>query len=123
MGHKSVLVVDDSAVSRMVLSRALTEQGYSVCAVNSGQEAMDWVDRHPPADLVITDLHMPEIGGLHLIRYLRGRRGYTTLPIFVLTAGAEEEEKQQVRQAGATGWILKPFDTTKLVDAIERVVH
>jgi two-component system, chemotaxis family, chemotaxis protein CheY len=123
MGQKSVLVVDDSAVSRMVLSRALTEQGYSVCAVNDGSEAMAWIERHPPADLVITDLHMPQIGGLHLIRYLRARRGYTTLPIFVLTTGAEDEEKLQVRQAGATGWIVKPFDTAKLVSAIESVVH
>ena len=87
------------------------------------EQALDWIAHHSPADLVITDLHMPEVGGLHLIRHLRARRGYTTLPIFVLTAGAEEEEKQQVRQAGATGWILKPFDTTKLVNAIERVVH
>jgi two-component system, chemotaxis family, chemotaxis protein CheY len=123
MGQKSVLVVDDSAVSRMVLSRALTEQGYTVCAVNGAQEAIAWIDQHPPADLVITDLHMPEIGGLHLIRYLRARRGYATLPIFVLTAGAEEDEKLQVRQAGATGWIVKPFDTAKLISAIERVVH
>ncbi|MBO9576104.1 MAG: response regulator [Sphingobium sp.] len=123
MGQKSVLIVDDSAVSRMVLGRALTEQGYHVCAVNGGNEALDWIDRHPPADLVITDLHMPDVDGLHLIRYLRARRGYTTLPIFVLTAGAEDQEKQQVREAGATGWIVKPFDTAKLVNAIERVAQ
>lgn len=123
MGRKSVLVVDDSAVSRMVLSRALTEQGYEVSAVNGGSEAIAWIDHHPHADLVITDLHMPDVDGLHLIRHLRTRNGYTTLPIFVLTAGAEDEEKQQVRQAGATGWIVKPFDTAKLIDAIERVVH
>lgn len=122
MGRKSVLIVDDSAVSRMVLGRALTEEGYSICIARDGHEAMAWVEDNPPADLVITDLHMPHVDGVGLIRHLRNRQDYQCRPIFVLTTGADDADKARVRQAGATGWIVKPFDRTKLVSAIRQVV-
>lgn len=124
MHQKSILVVDDSAVSRMSLSHVLTECGYRVSAVAHGQEALTWIISNPPADVIITDLHMPQMDGISLIRRLRSSStSYHDCPIFVLTAGADESEKTQVRQAGATGWIIKPFDTRKLLAAIERVVH
>ena len=123
MGRTSILVVDDSVVIRQVLAQALSGRGYTVCSVRDGQEAMDWIARNPPADVIITDLHMPHIDGVGLIRRIRALRDYRQKPIFVLTAAEHFDEKDDARQAGATAWIIKPFVTDKLVDAIERVVH
>jgi two-component system chemotaxis response regulator CheY len=123
MGRRAILFVDDSAFFRSRLRAALESPDYDVHSVSNGAEALDWIAHHPPADLVITDLHMPDLDGIGLIERLRADRSYHHVPIFVLTSGAEPEEKEQVRAAGATAWIVKPFDRDKLVTAIEKVVH
>ncbi len=123
MVRKSVLFVDDSPFFRKRMQDALGRENYDVFAVSDGAEAIDWIERHPPVDLVITDLHMPNLDGVGLIGRLRAHRAYRKAPIFVLTSGAEPEEKARVRAAGATAWILKPFDRDKLVTAIRRVTN
>ncbi|MBO9670706.1 MAG: response regulator [Sphingobium sp.] len=123
MVRKTILFVDDSSFLRKHLSTVLADSDYDVHSVDDGQQALDWIARHPPADLVITDLHMPNLDGIGLIGQLRAHRDYSRAPIFVMTSGARDDEKAQVRAAGATAWIVKPFDREKLVCAIERVVH
>ena len=123
MGRKTILFVDDSALSRTRMQIAMADQGCDVFSVNDGAEALDWIEHHPPADLVITDLHMPNLDGIGLIGRLRAHARYHKAPIFVLTSGAEPEEKERVRRAGATAWIVKPFDADKLMTAINKVVH
>jgi two-component system chemotaxis response regulator CheY len=121
MGRPSILVVDDSSTVRLVLKSALSEQDFDVAMCGDGQEALDWIGRNPPADLVITDLHMPNVGGIDLVSRLRGLADYAHLPIFVLTRGGDGNEKERMRDAGATAWITKPFDKDKLVNAIRKV--
>lgn len=123
MVRKTILFVDDSSFLRKHLSAMLANSNYDVHSVDDGQQALDWIAHHPPADLVITDLHMPNLDGIGLIGQLRAHRDYCRAPIFVMTSGARDDEKAQVRAAGATAWIVKPFDRDKLVCAIERVVH
>lgn len=123
MDCKSILVVDDSSVARRLLSNALADNGFAVAFARSGEDAMNWTTHNPPADLVITDLHMPDLDGVGLIGRLRSHRDYRRKPIFVLTSGGDQDEKQRVRDAGATAWIVKPFDTAKLVDAIRQVIN
>jgi two-component system chemotaxis response regulator CheY len=122
MGRTSILVVDDSATVRLVLRDALTEQDFDVVMASDGQEALDWVFSNPPADIVITDLHMPNVDGIDLVARLRALDVYADRPIFVLTRGGAGNEKERVRAAGATAWIMKPFDKDKLVSAIHKVV-
>lgn len=123
MGRKSILVVDDSFFMRQRIREALSDNDFDLFSARDGREAMYWVEDNPPVDLVITDLHMPNMDGLDLIGQLRAHDDYRKAPIFVLTSGAEPEEKERVRAAGATAWIVKPFDTAKLKTAIRSVVH
>jgi two-component system, chemotaxis family, chemotaxis protein CheY len=123
MTRKSILFVDDSSFLRKHLCAVLGDSEYDISCVSDGAAALDWIERHPPVDLVITDLHMPNIDGLGLVRRLRAHRRYCRSPIFVMTSGTDPDEKAQVRAAGATAWIHKPFDREKLIAAIRQVVH
>ncbi len=123
MGRKSVLFVDDSAFFRRRMQDALGSQDYDVFSVSDGAEAVDWIEHHPPVDVVITDLHMPNLDGAGLIARLRAHHAYREAPIFVLTSSEEPGEKARVRAAGATAWIVKPFNRDKLVTAIRQVTH
>lgn len=123
MVRKTILFVDDSSFLRTHLSAALAGSNYDVHAVDDGEQALDWIAHHSPANLVITDLHMPKLDGIALVSRLRAHRDYCRAPIFVMTTGARDDEKERVRAAGATAWIVKPFDRDKLLNAIERVVH
>lgn len=123
MDRKSILFVDDSSFLRKHLCAALGDSDYDVSCVNDGAAALDWIEHHPPVDLVITDLHMPNLDGIGLVSVLRAHRDYRRAPIFVMTSGADPAEKEQVRAAGATAWIVKPFDRNKLITAIRQVVH
>ena len=123
--NKTIMTVDDSPSMRMLLRAALTDLGYQVVEAEDGVHALETlagfdVDDEP--DLLITDINMPRMDGFGLIENVRadGRR---TLPILVLTTESSDEKKQRARQAGATGWIVKPFHPEKLAAAIRRVLH
>jgi two-component system chemotaxis response regulator CheY len=123
MARTTILFVDDSSFLRKHLRAVLGDCDYDVHSVDDGEQALDWIAHNPPADLVITDLHMPNLDGVGLVSRLRAHRDYRCAPIFVMTGGADSEEKARVRAAGATAWIVKPFDRDKLVAAIKSVVH
>ena len=96
--------------------------GYDVVQAEDGQEALETIGAAAPA-LLITDINMPRLDGFGLIERLRVQPEYRTMPILVLTTESSDEKKQRARAAGATGWIVKPFDPEKLAAAIRRVLH
>ena len=117
-----VLTVDDSASMRALLNHALSNNGFDVVQAEDGIEALEWLATNE-ADVVITDINMPRLDGFGLIERLRGGSRHRDRPILVLTTESSDEKKARARQAGATGWIVKPFDTEKLIAAVRRVSH
>jgi two-component system, chemotaxis family, chemotaxis protein CheY len=118
----TVLVVDDSFSMRQMLSFTLAPKGYEVIAARHGVEALQLLESKP-VHLVITDLNMPEMDGLTLIRNLRQSESMRTRPILMLTTEAQAEKMLEGKQAGAAGWIVKPFEPEKLLQAVARVLQ
>ena len=114
-----VLAVDDSAVARRQIREALQSAGIEVCEAGEGVEAL-WRARQQQFDLVLTDLHMPTMDGLELIRELRKTPGYEQTPVYVLTSDGCRERLAAGRAAGATAWIVKPPNMPLLVDAVRK---
>lgn len=121
MRKKSILVVDDSIVVRAALRAALANNGFDVICANGGREALNCVRQGMEFDLIVTDFNMPDLDGDRLIDELRHIPQSRTTPILVLTGGLDQQAKDSARRAGASGWIQKPFDTGKLVEAIHRL--
>ena len=118
----TILTVDDSPSMRMLLRVALTERGYSVSEAEDGLAALDWLDANTPK-VVITDINMPRMDGFGLIEAVRANPRFRDTPILVLTTESSPAKKEVARRAGATGWIVKPFDPDKLAAAVRRVSH
>jgi two-component system, chemotaxis family, chemotaxis protein CheY len=118
----SILAVDDSASMRQMVSFTLKSAGYSVVEAVDGQDALEKSDRSD-FDLVLTDQNMPRLDGIGLTLKLRGKPKFKTTPILILTTESSDLMKQAGRNAGATGWLVKPFDPTKLIEVIRKVIR
>jgi two-component system chemotaxis response regulator CheY len=116
-----ILTVDDSAAMRQMVEVTLTSAGYDVAQACDGREALNIAETNT-FDLVITDVNMPEMDGLTLVRELRGLASYRHTPLLVLTTEATAERKLEGREAGATGWIVKPFNPDKLLATVAKVL-
>ena len=121
MTMRSILAVDDSASMRQMVSFTLRSSGYDVIEAVDGQDALDKIGERQ-VDLVLTDQNMPRMDGLTLIRQLRGRDRFKRTPILVLTTESSDEMKQAGRAAGASGWMVKPFDPARLLEVIGKVL-
>jgi two-component system chemotaxis response regulator CheY len=119
---KNILIVDDSESIRDLISFTLTNEGYSVLIGKDGVDAAQYLDGRE-IDLVITDLHMPQKDGIELIKDIRKNDHYKTIPILFLTTESQTEKKLLAKEAGATGWIIKPFVPEKLKAAIKKVLR
>ena len=117
---KTVLTVDDSRTMREMLLITLTDAGYKVIQAVDGQDGLEALTAHG-ADVVITDINMPRLDGFGFIEEMRADPQHRATPILVLTTESDAAKKARARDAGATGWIVKPFDPVKLVDAVRRV--
>lgn len=117
-----ILTVDDSASMRALLNHALSSRGFDVVQADDGQAALEWLAANE-VDVVITDINMPRLDGFGLIEQLRSGSRHRDRPILVLTTESSDEKKARARSAGATGWIVKPFDPEKLAAAVRRVAH
>lgn len=115
-----VLAIDDSRTIRTLLQRAMEGAGFSCTTADDGQEGVERFAELDP-DVVITDINMPRMDGFGVIQAIRGGRGNSTVPILVLTTESAAEMKARARAAGATGWIVKPFEDAALVQVIRRV--
>jgi two-component system, chemotaxis family, chemotaxis protein CheY len=119
---QSILAVDDSASMRQMVSFTLKGAGYNVIEAADGQEALEKA-RGAKVDLVLTDQNMPKMDGISLVKSLRGLPSYAGTPILILTTESSDEMKARGKAAGATGWLVKPFDPAKLLDVIKRVIR
>ena len=117
---KKVLTVDDSRTMRDMVTFTLKGAGYDVLEAGDGQQALTVIAANK-VDLVITDLNMPVMDGLTLIKRLRAAPAHRTLPILMLTTESDEKKKAEGRTAGATGWIVKPFNPEKLISVVQKV--
>ncbi len=117
---KLILTVDDSRTMRDMLRIALASAGYEVVQAEDGMHGLEVLSGCKP-DVIVTDINMPRLDGFGFIEGVRRNEKYRAIPILVLTTESDAERKNRARQAGATGWIVKPFDPAKLIDAIERV--
>ncbi|MFV0662245.1 response regulator [Denitromonas sp.] len=118
---KNVLAVDDSASIRQMVNFTLRSAGYAVVDAVDGRDGLARA-REQQFDLVLTDQNMPHMDGLALIRALRELPAYRQVPILMLTTESSDEMKAQGRSAGATGWMVKPFDPLKLIEVVRKVI-
>jgi two-component system chemotaxis response regulator CheY len=116
---KTILVVDDSASMRQLVSFALKSAGYEVVAAVHGKDGLEKM-KAGKVDMIVTDLNMPEMDGIELIKNVRSNPASKFTPIVMLTTESQETRKQEGKQAGATGWIVKPFKPEELVDLVKK---
>jgi two-component system, chemotaxis family, chemotaxis protein CheY len=117
----TILVADDSRTVRTMVRGALEADNYYLVEVPDGRAALEAASTMD-ADLVITDVNMPEMDGLTLVKELRARSAYKFTPILVLTTESGDDMKQRGREAGATGWLVKPFDAQRLRQTVSTVL-
>lgn len=117
---KVVMTVDDSRTMRDMLKMALVGAGFEVIQAEDGVHGVEVLSGAKP-DCIITDINMPRMDGFGFITHVRGDARHRGLPILVLTTESDAQKKDRARKAGATGWIVKPFDPQRLVDAVRRV--
>jgi len=121
-----ILVVDDSPTMRGMVSHALNEAGFETKEAENGKDAlikltMMEVGGTKP-DVIVTDVNMPEMDGIELVREIRKLSAFKHVPVLVLTTDNTEEKKEIGRAAGATGWLVKPFDSELILKVIRKVL-
>lgn len=118
---KKILAVDDSASMRQMVGFTLKTAGFDVTEASNGDEALQ-VAQQGQYDLVISDVNMPVMDGITLIRNLRDLPAYKFTPLLMLTTESGGDRKQEGRAAGATGWIVKPFNPDQLLATVRKVL-
>ncbi|MCA1755532.1 MAG: response regulator [Spirochaeta sp.] len=118
---KRVLVVDDSSAIRESVSYVLDQAGYGVVQAGDGLEGLEKL-KEGGLDLIVTDVNMPNLDGIGLVRKVREQGQHKFLPIVVLTTESQQSKMQEGKEAGATGWIVKPFDSEKLLGVVKKLI-
>lgn len=118
---KRILIVDDSVAIRTVVATDLKQRGYEIDDAAGGRSALDKA-RNLQYDMVVTDLNMPGLDGLGLVKALRQLAGYAQTPIMVLTTETSDEMKATLREAGASGWMSKPYTSERMTAALTRML-
>jgi len=118
---KRVLTVDDSKTMLDMLAFTLKGAGYDVLQAENGQEGLDVLAKEGHVDVIISDINMPVMGGITFIKNVRQNPSYNATPVLILTTESSAAKKQEGREAGATGWIVKPFDPQKLLAVVQKV--
>ena len=118
-----IMAVDDSASMRQMVGLTLKSAGHDVISASDGDEALKLAKDGATVDLVITDVNMPNMDGITLVRELRQLPQYKGVPLLVLTTDASVERKNEGRAAGATGWIVKPFNPERLLETVSKVLR
>ena len=119
---RTILAVDDSPSMRRMVVHVLTSAGYDVLEAEDGVGALEIARTHR-IDAILTDQNMPNMDGLTLVRNLRQMGDYKSVPILLLTTESSDAMKQQGRAAGATGWLVKPFDPATLLEVVQKVLR
>jgi len=117
---KVILTFDDSSSIRQLVRFTLAEAGYQVIEAVDGRDALAKLT--VPVNLIVTDLNMPNLDGIGLIREVRAKATYRGIPLLMLTTESQDAKKQAGKSAGATGWIVKPFSPQQLLAVIRKVL-
>lgn len=118
---KTILAVDDSPSIRQLVTHRLKDAGYAVIEAANGVEGLAKA-KGSPVQLVLTDQNMPQMDGMTMIKNIRGLAQHRSTPILVLTTETSDAMKAQGKAAGATGWLVKPFDPVKLVAVVQKLI-
>ncbi len=118
---KTILTVDDSAFIRKLLRVALSGQGFTVAEAEDGVAALEWLAANAQPDVMITDINMPRMDGFELVQTVRAQACHDDMPILVLSTESSDDKQSRALDAGADGWIVKPFDPARLASAIASV--
>ena len=119
---RTALVVDDSASMRTLVRDTLTAAGFSIVEADNGQVALEKATQAGRFDLVVTDLNMPILDGISFVQKLRALPAFKFTPVLLLTTESRTDQKDKAKAAGATGWLTKPFDPSKLRAVIQKVL-
>lgn len=119
---KTILIADDSESIRELVEMTLHGAGYNVLKSCDGVEALRYLNG-APIHLVITDLNMPNLDGIGVVKAVRSHEQYNTVPVLLLTTESQATKKEEARVAGATGWIVKPFVQEKLLNVVQKVIR
>jgi len=119
---KSILVVDDSASMLMSLKTTLTMNGFQVETAGDGKAALEKLKGGAKPDLILTDINMPNMGGLELIKNIRSLANFKFVPVLTLTTETDAAKRDEAKRSGATGWLVKPIDGNDLIKVIKRVL-
>lgn len=119
---RTALIVDDSVSMRQMVAYTLERAGFTVLQAGNGKEGVERLDKAGRVDLIVTDLNMPVMDGLEFIRAVRTRPAAKYTPLLMLTTESDDSKKQAGKAAGATGWIVKPFNPAKFVQVIAKVL-
>jgi two-component system, chemotaxis family, chemotaxis protein CheY len=119
---KTILIVDDSATMIMSVKSNLEMNGFKVETANDGLQALNKLKAGSKPDLIITDINMPNMGGLELIKSVRALPGFRFTPILTLTTEGQAEKRDEGKKAGATGWLVKPINGVDLIKIIKQVL-
>jgi two-component system chemotaxis response regulator CheY len=120
--QKLIMTVDDSTSVRQMVSFTLSGAGYQVAEAADGRDALSKLGETLTIDMLVTDLNMPNMDGIELVKSIRAQHRHKYIPILLLTTESQEARKQQAKAAGASGWIVKPFNATQLVDVIRKLL-
>ena len=120
--NRTIMIVDDSVSMRQMVSFTIRNAGYNVVEAVDGQDALAKLNGGSDVGMIITDLNMPNLDGIGLIKNVRTRPNYKFIPIVMLTTESQDSKKQEGRQAGATGWIVKPFRPDQLLGVVKKVL-
>lgn len=118
---RTIMTVDDSTSMRQMVKATLQSAGYGVVEAADGQEALDYA-RENSVDLVISDVNMPRMDGIMLVHELRALPTYRLTPLLLLTTESSHEKKLEGKRAGATGWIVKPFNPAQLLATLQKLL-
>ena len=118
---KTVMIIDDSASIRMVVTIALKRAGYDVLEANDGEDALNKL-RGQKIHLIVCDINMPNMDGISFLKAVKQNQSYRFTPIIMLTTESQEAKKQEGRAAGAKAWIVKPFKPDQMLAAIEKLI-
>ena len=119
---KTILVVDDSVSMRQMVTFTLKGAGFEVVEAGDGKEAVAKLNGGAKPNLVITDLNMPNMDGISLINEIRGMAAHKFTPVLMLTTESADDKKKEGQSAGATGWIVKPFNPDQMLQVIKKVL-
>ncbi|MGM0369204.1 MAG: response regulator [Bacillota bacterium] len=125
MGNK-VLILDDSRTIRSSVKYTLEKEGYEVLVAKDGQEGLEVLEdnksRSNRPDMIITDINMPRMDGIEFIEEVKAKSKFKFIPILVLTTESQAKMKKKGQQAGAAGWLVKPFEPEQLVQVAQKFI-